>query len=343
MVHDFIGAEKIGQGHIESRQDFGGLSCILQKRIARRQAQTMKIILLGDKGAARTVRLSRQTAIVGATTLVLALAFCTFYLFELAKRPTMGPDTVQQWQERLEVQQAEVESMRRRSAAESEAVGRQLAQMQARLHRMEALGARVTEVAELDEGEFSFDEPAPQGGPGTAPAMAPEFADLKTSMDELAAGLKARESELEILESMLLDRDIQEAKAIAGRPVTWGWMSSKYGKRLDPFTGKSAWHSGVDFAGKDKSDVVAVAGGVVTYAGKRYGYGLMVEITHGDGYVTRYGHHAEILVSVGDVVKPRQVIGKMGSSGRSTGPHVHFEVLKNGKHVDPSRYVARRR
>jgi murein DD-endopeptidase MepM/ murein hydrolase activator NlpD len=89
--------------------------------------------------------------------------------------------------------------------------------------------------------------------------------------------------------------------------------------------------------------VVAVAGGVVTHAGKRYGYGLMVEITHGDGYVTRYGHHAELLVAVGDVVKPRQVIGKMGSSGRSTGPHVHFEVLKNGKHVDPARYVARRR
>ena len=142
---------------------------------------------------------------------------------------------------------------------------------------------------------------------------------------------------------MLLDRDFQEAKVIAGRPVTWGWLSSKYGRRLDPFTGKSAWHAGVDFAGKHNSDVVAVAGGVVTHAGKRYGYGLMVEVTHGDGYVTRYGHHEEILVSVGDVVKPRQVIGKMGSSGRSTGPHVHFEVLKNGKHVDPSRYVARRR
>ncbi len=303
----------------------------------------MKIILLGEKGQSRAIRLSRQSVVVGAFAAVMAVALGGYYLFAMASQPTLAPETVTEWQDRLEAQQEEVASMRRRSAAESEAVGRQLAQMQARLHRMEALGARVTEVAELDEGEFSFDDPAPQGGPGMEPASVPDFADLRTSMDELAAGLKARESELEILESMLLDRDFQEAKVIAGRPVTWGWMSSKYGKRLDPFTGKSAWHAGVDFAGKDGSDVVAVAGGVVTYAGKRYGYGLMVEVTHGDGYVTRYGHHADILVSVGDVVKPRQVIGKMGSSGRSTGPHVHFEVLKNGKHVDPSRYVARRR
>ncbi len=303
----------------------------------------MKIILLGDKGDARAIRLSRQTVVVGALALLVGLALGSYFLVDLATRSSVGPETVSEWQDRLEAQQAEVDAMRRRSTAESVAVGRQLAQMQARLHRMEALGARVTEVADLDEGEFSFDEPAPQGGPVSRNTSAPDFSSLKSSMDELAAGLKARESELEILESMLLDRDIREAKEIAGRPVTWGWMSSKFGQRLDPFTGKSAWHAGVDFAGKEKSDVVAVAGGVVTHAGKRYGYGLMVEITHGDGYVTRYGHHSEVLVSVGDVVKPRQVIGKMGSSGRSTGPHVHFEVLKNGKHVDPTRYVARRR
>ena len=303
----------------------------------------MKIILLGEKGDARAIRLSRQSVVVGMLALVVGLVLGTYYLIELATSPSMGPETVSQWQQRLESQQAEVDAMRRRSNAESVAVGRQLAQMQARLHRMEALGARVTAVADLDEGEFSFDEPAPQGGPVSASAAAPDFLELKSSMDDLAAGLKARESELEILESMLLDRDIRESKAIAGRPVTWGWMSSKFGRRLDPFTGKSAWHAGVDFAGKENSDVIAVAGGVVTHAGKRYGYGLMVEITHGDGYVTRYGHHSEVLVAVGDVVKPRQVIGKMGSSGRSTGPHVHFEVLKNGKHVDPTRYVARRR
>jgi len=301
----------------------------------------MKIILLGDKGAVRAVRLSRQTAVVGTLAVMLAALLCTYYLFESVNHSALDPTTVSEWRAKLQAQQEEVESLRQRSAAESQAVGRQLAQMQARLLRMEALGARVTEVAELDKGEFSFDQPAPQGGPVDTPSKAPEFSELMVSMDELAAGLKARESELEILESMLLDRDIQKEKVIAGRPVTWGWMSSKYGTRLDPFTGKSAWHAGVDFAGKAKSDVIAVAGGVVTFAGKRSGYGLMVEITHGDGYVTRYGHHSEIDVSVGDIVKRGDVIGKMGASGRATGPHVHFEVLKDGKHLDPARYVAR--
>jgi murein DD-endopeptidase MepM/ murein hydrolase activator NlpD len=280
---------------------------------------------------------------VAVLTLLVSALLGSYYVAERMLRPTVEPTTVAEWRERLAVQQAEVDAMRQRTVAESQAVGRQLAQMQARLLRMEALGARVTEVADLDEGEFSFDQLAPQGGPVGASTNVPDFADLKSSMDELAAGLKFRESELEILESLLLNRDIQKSKEIAGRPVTWGWMSSKYGRRLDPFTGKSAWHAGIDFAGKDHSDVIAVAGGVVTYAGKRSGYGLMVEITHGDGYVTRYGHHAEILVSVGDIVKRGDVIGKMGSSGRSTGPHVHFEVLKDGKHLDPARYVARRR
>jgi murein DD-endopeptidase MepM/ murein hydrolase activator NlpD len=305
----------------------------------------MKIILLRDRGSARAFRLSRQTVAVAAVALLLTVGSGGYYLFDALTKTTVGPEAVSEWRERLESQRSEVDSLRQRSSAEAQAVGRQLAQMQARLLRMEALGARITEVADLDDGEFSFDQPPPQGGPamGFSPAPVPRLNDLKAEMDRLASGLKARENELEVLESMLLDRDFREAREIAGRPVTWGWMSSKFGQRRDPFTGKSSWHAGVDFAGRDQSDVIAVAGGVVTHAAKRYGYGLMVEITHGDGYVTRYGHHSELLVKLGEVVKKGQVIGKMGSSGRSTGTHVHFEVLKNGKHVDPTRYVARRR
>jgi len=306
----------------------------------------VKVLLIGDRGAARAVRLT-PFAIVGiALTLLLLIAGAAVPVLqpdENSQAP-LAAEEVEAWRARLEAQQQEVAAMRERAQAEARAVGRQLAEMQARLLRMEALGARVTEVAELDDGEFSFDEPPPQGGPtAAAEPGAASPGDLKSELDELARGLKARESELELLESMLRHRDFSEAREIAGRPVTWGWMSSKFGKRLDPFTGKSTWHAGVDFAGRDASDVIAVAGGVVTYAAKRYGYGLMVEITHGDGYVTRYGHHSALLVKVGDVVKKGQIIGKMGSSGRSTGPHVHFEVLKNGRHVDPTRYVARRR
>ncbi len=303
----------------------------------------MKVILLREKGHALALKISRQTAVAAAVALFFTASWVGYTLIDRLGEPSMGAGTVAEWRDRLAVQHAEVESMRRRSDAESQAVGRQLAQMQARLLRMEALGARITEVADLDHGEFSFADPAPQGGPVVTAQQAPEWSDLRVALEELANGLKARENELEILESMLLNRDYQAAKEVAGRPVNWGWMSSKFGQRMDPFTGKSAWHAGVDFAGKDGSDVIAVAGGVVTHAAKRYGYGLMVEITHGDGFVTRYGHHAKVLVQAGDIVKRGQVIGQMGSSGRATGPHVHFEVLKNGKHVDPARYVARRR
>ena len=304
----------------------------------------MKIILLREKGTSRALRISRQSAFVLSVVVLLAVALSGYFVVERLTRDVVDLDTIAGWRAKLQQQREEVENMEQRSRDQAQAVGRQLAQMQARLLRMEALGARVTEVADLDEGEFSFSDPAPQGGPSVLlQEDEMQWSDLKDGLEELARGLKARESELEILESMLRDRDYQEARVIAGRPVIWGWMSSEYGKRVDPFTGKMSWHAGVDFAGKSGSEVVAVASGLVTHAAKRFGYGLMVEITHGDGFVTRYGHHAEILVKVGEIVKKGQTIGKMGSSGRSTGPHVHFEVLKDNKHVDPARYVARAR
>ena len=302
----------------------------------------MKIILLREKGRSHSIRVLRRTLIVGLVCLSLLTTIGGIFVFEGLTREVADDAAIAGWRERLVRQQAEVDLIRDRSAAESEAVGRQLAQMQARLLRMEALGARVTEVADLEGGEFSFAQPAPQGGPTSRTEDAVPWPSLLASLDELSIDLKYRENELEVLESLLRDREYRKAVAVTGRPVTWGWMSSPYGRRVDPISGKSAWHAGVDFAGRDGSDVIAVASGVVTYAAIRSGYGKMVEINHGDGFATRYGHHAEILVSAGDIVKKGQVIGTMGTSGRSTGPHVHFEVLKNGRHVDPARYVARR-
>ena len=118
-------------------------------------------------------------------------------------------------------------------------------------------------------------------------------------------------------------------------------MSSAFGERTDPFSGKSAWHQGVDFAGKADSDVIAVAGGVVTSVATRTGYGKTIELNHGSGYITRYAHNKMPMVRVGDVVKKGEVIAKMGSTGRSTGPHVHFEVIRNGKPMNPERYIYR--
>ena len=302
----------------------------------------MKIILLREKGRSHSIRVLRRTLIVGLVCFSLLTTLGGIFVFQGLTREVADDAAIAGWRERLTQQQAEVDLIRDRSAAESEAVGRQLAQMQARLLRMEALGARVTEVADLEGGEFSFAQPAPQGGPTSRTEDAVPWPSLLASLDELSIDLKYRENELEVLDSLLRDREYRKAVAVTGRPVTWGWRSSPYGQRVDPISGKSAWHAGVDFAGRDGSDVIAVASGVVTYAAIRSGYGKMVEINHGDGFATRYGHHAAILVSAGDIVKKGQVIGTMGTSGRSTGPHVHFEVLKNGRHVDPARYVARR-
>jgi murein DD-endopeptidase MepM/ murein hydrolase activator NlpD len=252
------------------------------------------------------------------------------------------------------------------------AYSQKLAEIQARMVRMDALGERIADIAGLDKGEFDFSRtpaiggPAELDGPGhrqfsdslssgletTDPetyapeTSAPEVSnimstDLQDLFAELEARMDNREQQLDLLRVMIVDRDLKRENTISGRPIAKGWMSSRYGKRTDPFSGRKAWHLGVDFAGKEGSDVIAVASGIVTRSEPYKGYGRLIEIDHGEGYVTRYGHNKTNLIKVGDLVKKGQVIAKMGSTGRSTGPHVHFEVYKNGRNVDPSSYIRR--
>jgi murein DD-endopeptidase MepM/ murein hydrolase activator NlpD len=136
-----------------------------------------------------------------------------------------------------------------------------------------------------------------------------------------------------------LNRKLRDEVRPEGRPVTAGYVSSHFGSRTDPFTGRRAFHKGVDFAGREGAEVVAVASGVVIWSGERYGYGQLVEVNHGNGYVTRYAHNVDNLVAVGDTVRRGQVIARMGGTGRATGPNLHFEVLLNDKPVDPLTYV----
>jgi len=240
-------------------------------------------------------------------------------------------------------QRSLVDNLRDQADSESRAVGRRLARLQAQFLRLEALGQRLTEVAGLVDGEFSFGEPAALGGPETElvdsiPAVTFDFVE---QLEQLSGRLETRETQLNVLDGLLANREFEEQRSPRARPVTRGWLSSAYGKRVDPITGNPGWHRGVDFAGKAGSAVVAVAGGVVTHSGDRYGYGKLVEINHGDGYVTRYGHHQDVLVKVGDVVKKGQQIGLMGSTGRSTGPHVHFEVIRDGRPENPQAFLGR--
>lgn len=208
--------------------------------------------------------------------------------------------------------------------------------------RLDALGQHLTTMADLEEGEFDFSQPPALGGPLSS-AFSGDFSSLEfdSELGRFESRLDNREQQLEMLESLLTNSKWQEQASLSGSPVKSGYISSRYGWRTDPITGKRSMHTGLDFAGKAGSEVVTVASGVVTWTGKDGAYGNIVEVSHGDDYVTRYAHNKEILVKTGDVVRKGDTIALMGASGRATGNHVHYEVYKNGRSVDPSSYVAR--
>jgi murein DD-endopeptidase MepM/ murein hydrolase activator NlpD len=162
---------------------------------------------------------------------------------------------------------------------------------------------------------------------------------LTNMLDHLSDQLADRERQLGALENLILTRELRSEVYPQGRPVQTGFISSFYGERVDPFTGYTSFHPGVDFAGDAGAQVQSVATGVVTWAGDRSGYGNLVEVTHGNGLVTRYGHNASLLVRVGETVQKGQALALVGSTGHSTGPHVHFEVLRNGSAVDPMAFI----
>jgi murein DD-endopeptidase MepM/ murein hydrolase activator NlpD len=206
--------------------------------------------------------------------------------------------------------------------------------------RLDALGKRLTEMADIDSREFNFDRDPPSGGPEGEGTSA-QIPDLSAMLGQLEQRVDLRESQLSALENLILARELRQEIHPEGRPVANGFISSYFGERSDPFDGREAFHKGVDFAGSPGSAVTAVGAGVVTWAGERSGYGKLVEINHGDGFVTRYAHNERTLVTVGQTVKRGEPVAHMGSTGRSTGPHVHFEVLRNGRQVDPLSYVGR--
>ncbi|MBB6541762.1 M23 family metallopeptidase [Thalassotalea piscium] len=219
-----------------------------------------------------------------------------------------------------------------------------LAELQSQVLRLNALGDRLAEQANIPENEFNFSELPPSGGPmiqshvnQTLSASA-----LFSDVQALETELQLKEKQLKLLESLTFGHHIENTSYLSGRPIKKGWLSSYYGVRKDPFNGRPAMHKGVDFAGKENTHVIATAAGVVSWASERYGYGQLIEIDHGKGIKTRYGHNKELLVNVGDVVNKGQSIALMGSTGRSTGPHVHYEILRNNKHIDPVKYVYRK-
>ncbi len=275
----------------------------------------------------------------------LTLVFGLIVLFAAAVYTgiRLGNDELKylaEWQDVVGEQQAEIAAARQNAQADIDALTLRIGQMQAQMLRLNALGGRLVSQSDLDKDEFDFNAVPAVGGPrDVTNRKSVPLADFLNMLDQLETEMEDRDQKLSVLESLLMSRSLSERVMPSGRPVEDGWLSSRYGKRNDPFTGKQDFHKGLDFAGKKGSEVIAVGDGVVSWAGKKSGYGQLIEINHGNGYSTRYGHNQSHMVEVGDTVKKGQQIALMGSTGRSTGPHVHFEVLRNGKKVNPSGFI----
>jgi murein DD-endopeptidase MepM/ murein hydrolase activator NlpD len=243
---------------------------------------------------------------------------------------------------RIVLQQQETEIIRARKSAEDnlDVLTMRLGRLNAQMLRLDILGERLVQTAILDEDEFDFNMQPPVGGPHiTTNLSAMAVPDFLGMLNELVVTVKDRKTKLMALEQIIMNRSLHERIIPSGLVVENGLLSSAYGKRIDPFTGKQEHHKGIDISSKEGSSILAVADGVVTWSGDRTGYGKLVEINHGNGYVTRYGHNKKNLVKTGDAIRKGEAIALMGSTGRSTGPHVHIEVLHDGKQVNPSKYL----
>lgn len=309
----------------------------------------MKVILISRKhGGSRSLELGRWSrALLSLCCLGLPLGMVAlgYFVGQESQARDLRDNSLDSLQDELATQSTELEDLRLEAERKLQAMTLSLAELQARMTRLDALGEHLTAMADLQDGEFDFSQPPAVGGPLAADFSVEYLApDLTGELEHFAERLTEREQQLEILESLLTHRKLDEEAWVSGRPVEKGWVSSGFGVRTDPFSGKRSAHYGIDYAGKAGSNIIAVAGGVVTFSGNdRNGYGMMVEVSHGDGLVTRYAHNESNLVEPGDLVRKGQPIALMGSSGRATGPHVHFEVYKHGRPVDPSSYVRRTR
>ena len=305
----------------------------------------MNVVIFG-KGLGKPRQLSLSGPLAGAAVvliagLVAAVGFTGGHWYSAKTGSGVSTSELVGLNEELQQARDHIDTIRQENEDTLDAMAFRIAQMNARMIRLDALGRRLTEMANLEDGEFDFDGPPAMGGPEEPVATGSNVAvpDVVVAMQTLDLQLDNREAQLGVLESVIANQNLKQRVYPQGRPVSSGWISSYFGKRTDPFTGKPANHTGIDFAGKSGADVVSVADGVVTWSSKRYGYGLMVEINHGNGYSTRYAHTSENLVAVGDEVKKGQVVALMGKTGRATGPNLHFEVLRDGRRVNPVNFI----
>jgi murein DD-endopeptidase MepM/ murein hydrolase activator NlpD len=235
-------------------------------------------------------------------------------------------------------QQAQLAASRRESQREINALAARLGELQAEANRLNALGERLTRIGQLQDGEFNFDKPVGVGG--TGPVRDISRPELHEGLDTLNRQFVQSGEQLSVLESMLFNRQLDMNSVPSREPIADSYITSGFGRRVDPIVGGSQFHKGIDFEADVGDPVLAVADGVVSFSGVRSGYGNVIEIDHGNGYVTRYAHNSRLEHRVGELIRAGQEIAKAGSTGRSTGAHVHLEVWKNGQVVNPRNFLS---
>jgi murein DD-endopeptidase MepM/ murein hydrolase activator NlpD len=297
----------------------------------------------GRQGRARQFNLEHPATLLVLGVLVIAILGTAFALgMRLGERTgkALRTNSASTFSGALSDQKHEVSQLRAQLQDRIDAMAMRLGAVNAHILRLNALGKRLTEMANINPREFNFDaEPAIGGAENDGEGVGAQIPDLNVMFDRAEKRMDLRDAQLGALENVILVRKLNEEIHPEGRPVHQGFISSGFGERQDPFTGEEAVHKGVDFAGNRGDEVVAVAAGLVTWAGERAGYGKLIEVSHGNGLTTRYAHNEKTLVGVGDTVTRGEPIALMGSSGRSTGPHVHFEVLRNGHQIDPVSFI----
>ena len=271
---------------------------------------------------------------LGAIALVLATAFGLGYLARGANGAAL--EEIARMQAQLDQQASELAQARDEAQREVNAIAARVGELQAQANRLNALGDRLTRVGKLKDGEFNFGELPGQGGSESAEDV--PSGDLLSSLDALQAQFDDSGRQLSVIEALLFDQTLESKRTPAGMPAP-GYISSRFGGRNDPFGRGRSHHLGIDIDANTGDPVTAAAEGVVSFSGVRNGYGNVVEIDHGNGYKTLYAHNSANLVRAGDIVRAGQQIARVGSTGRSTGSHLHFEVKLDGRQVNPRQYL----
>jgi murein DD-endopeptidase MepM/ murein hydrolase activator NlpD len=303
----------------------------------------MNVIFFSRRnGKARQFNLSHPITLSIVSILGLGLLASTFVAgltlgqHSMARMALLSPTAA------LRAEQQQIVALKGQVQDKVDALAMRIGAIDANVIRLNALGKQLTQMANINSREFDFDHDPPQGGSDSdGVGHGAQVADVSAMIESLSQQIDSRSAQFTSLENVILGRQLSAQVKPTGRPVREGYISSYFGERMDPFNGEEAMHKGVDFATDAGTDVLAVASGIVTWAGPRDGYGNLVEINHGNGYTTRYAHNAQTLVAIGDTVERGQAVAVVGSTGRSTGPHVHFEVLHDGTQINPMAFVGR--